>query len=199
MKNLPLILSVVALLAIGHLYYLHFSHPSTQPAPAAIVPPASAAGGVKIAYVQGDSLDANYEWLKKQKEAINQRMKTAQKSMEAKQEAFMRDMNSLQERFNQGNMTQAEAEKEQAALVQRRDKIAEEAAKLDKQLADDQEKAFHDIYADLEAKLKTLSSQIGYDYIFSYSRGGQILLANDSLDITKQVLDLLNAKDEQKK
>jgi Skp family chaperone for outer membrane proteins len=45
----------------------------------------------------------------------------------------------------------------------------------------------------VEDKLKTLSNQIGYDYILSYTRGGQILLASDSLDITKQVLDLLNA------
>ena len=48
----------------------------------------------------------------------------------------------------------------------------------------------------METKLKTLSSKIGYDYILSYSRGGQILLANDSLNITKEVLDLLNAKDQ---
>lgn len=199
MKNLPLILSAVALLAIGHLYYLHFSGQKTPAGPVAIVPPPSANGGVKIAYVNGDSLDANYEWLKQKKAAINQRMENAQKTMAAKQEAFMKDMNDLQERFNQGNMTQAEAEKEQAALLQRRDKIAEEAQRLDKQLGDEQEKAFKDIYADLETKLKTLSDQIGYDYILSYSRGGQILLANDSLDITKEVLQLLNAKDEQKK
>ena len=67
--------------------------------------------------------------------------------------------------------------------------------RLSKSLGEEQKKAFNDLYANIETKLKTLSSQIGYDYIFSYSRGGQILLANDSLDITRQVLDLLNAKD----
>ncbi|HNE28198.1 MAG TPA: hypothetical protein PLW66_03475, partial [Saprospiraceae bacterium] len=51
----------------------------------------------------------------------------------------------------------------------------------------------------LETKLKTLSDKIGYDYILSYSRGGQILLANDSLDITNEVLQLLNARDQEKK
>jgi Skp family chaperone for outer membrane proteins len=50
----------------------------------------------------------------------------------------------------------------------------------------------------LENNLKTLSSQIGYDYILSYTRGGQVLLANDSLDITKQVLDLLNSANAKK-
>jgi outer membrane protein len=92
-------------------------------------------------------------------------------------------------------MTQAEAEKQQAALMQRGQKLEEEKMRLSKSLSEDQKKAFDDLYANVEAKLKTLSSQIGYDYILSYSRGGQILMANDSLDITKQVLELLNAKD----
>lgn len=197
MKQLPLILSIVALLAAGHLYYLHFS--SAKKPAVAIAPPPSVSGGVKIAYVNGDTLDAKYEWLKQKKEAAKQRAEGVQKSLAAKQEALIRDMNNLQERFNQGNMTQAEAEKEQAALMQRRDKIAGEAEHMEKQLAEEQEKTFKDIYSDLETKLKTLSDQIGYDYILSYSRGGQILLASDSLDITNQVLELLNAKDEQKK
>ena len=196
MKNLPLALSSAALVAVAILYVLHFSAKTAPAADAqAIVPPPSQAAGARIAYVNGDSLDANYEWLKQQKDALEQRMKNAEKSLGNKQDALMRDMANLQERFAAGNMTQADAEKEQAALMQRRDRLAEEAAKLDKQLAEEQKKAIENIYADLEANLKTLSDQIGYDYILSYSRGGQILLANDSLDITKQVLELLNAKE----
>jgi outer membrane protein len=95
-----------------------------------------------------------------------------------------------------GNMTQAEAEKADMALRQRAQKLEEEKSRLGKSLNEDQKKAFDDLYANIETKLKTLSSQIGYDYILSYTRGGQILLANDSLDITKQVLQLLNAKDQ---
>ena len=82
--------------------------------------------------------------------------------------------------------------------MQRSQRLEEEKARLGKSLAEDQKKAFNDLYANVETQLKTLSSQIGYDYILSYSRGGQILLANDSLDITKQVLQLLNAQEKGK-
>jgi outer membrane protein len=105
----------------------------------------------------------------------------------------MRDAAALQEKFQSGTMTRAEAEKAQAALMVREQKLGEEQQRLGKQLAEDQRKALNDLYANVEDKLKTLSNQIGYDYILSYTRGGQILLASDSLDITKQVLDLLNA------
>ncbi len=198
MKNLPLILNIVLFALVGHLYYLNFS--KNKAAEPVITAPASQSGGVKIAYVNGDTLDAQYIWLKKQKDAIQQRMQAAENSLAAKEQALMKDANALQERFQSGNMTQADAEKQQNALMQRGQRLEEEKVRLSKSLSEDQKKAFNDLYANVEAQLKTLSAQIGYDYILSFSRGGQILLANDSLDITKQVLDLLNAQElEQKK
>ena len=198
MKNLPLILNIVLFALVGHLYYLHFN--KNKAAEPVITAPASQSGGVKIAYVNGDTLDAQYIWLKKQKDAIQQRMQAAENSLAAKEQALMKDANALQERFQSGNMTQADAEKQQNALTQRGQRLEEEKVRLSKSLSEDQKKAFNDLYANVEAQLKTLSAQIGYDYILSFSRGGQILLANDSLDITKQVLDLLNAQElEQKK
>jgi outer membrane protein len=194
MKNLPIILNIILFALVGHLYYLN-SKKSGGNAPQTIVPSAAHAGGARIAYVNADTLDAKYEWLKEQKTAIEQRLTNAEKSLASKEEALMKDANALQQKFQEGNMTQAEAEKQQAALMQRGQKLEEEKMRLSKSLSEDQKKAFDDLYANVEAKLKTLSSQIGYDYILSYSRGGQILMANDSLDITKQVLELLNAKD----
>ena len=195
MKNLPLILNIVLFALVGHLYYLNSS--KNKPAEQSIAAPATQGGGVKIAYVNGDTLDAQYIWLKKQKDAIQQRMESAENSLAAKEQALMKDAQALQERFQGGNMTQADAEKQQNALMQRGQKLEEEKMRLSKSLSEEQKKAFNDLYANVETQLKTLSSQIGYDYILSYSRGGQILLANDSLDITKQVLDLLNAQEQQ--
>jgi len=197
MKNLPLILNIVLFALVGHLYYLNLKKPQAAE-PQAILPPTSQSGGVKIAYVNADTLDAKYEWLKQQKQAIEQRLRSAESNLVSKQEALMRDASALQEKFQAGNMTQADAEKAQAALMQRSERLQKEEENLRKSLAEDQKKAFNDLYANVESKLKELSGQIGYDYILSYSRGGQILMANDSLDITKQVLELLNAKEEKK-
>ncbi len=191
MKNLSLILNAVLLLAVAHLYYLNFNKKST--AAETSLAPVGGVPGARIAYVNADTLDARYEWLKTQKAAIEQRARSAENSLQGKQESLMRDAAALQEKFQSGTMTRAEAEKAQAALMVREQKLGEEQQRLGKQLAEDQRKALNDLYANVEDKLKTLSNQIGYDYILSYTRGGQILLASDSLDITKQVLDLLNA------
>jgi outer membrane protein len=79
----------------------------------------------------------------------------------------------------------------------RQQKLEEEGSRLSKELADAYQKAMNELMANVEVQLKSLQSQIGYDYILSYSKGGgQVLLANDSLEITKEVLELLNAKKE---
>lgn len=197
MKNLSLILNIILFVLVGILFYLNLKKPQAA-AQQVILPPASQVGGARIAWVNADTLDAKYEWLKQQKEAIQQRLRNAESSLQAKEEALMRDLQSLQERYQTGNMTQADAEREQATLMQRGQKLEEEKSRLGKSLSDEQKKAFNDLYSNVEDKLKQLSGQIGYDYILSYSRGGQILMANDSLDITKQVLELLNAKEEKK-
>lgn len=195
MKNLPIILNIILFALVAHLYYLNSKMCKTCSAQQAITPPASVSGGVRIAYVNADTLDAKYEWLKQQKQAIQDRMENAQKKLAAEEDAIMKDAQTLQEKFQGGNMTQADAEKADMALRERAQKLEDKKASMSKSLDEDQKKAFNDLYANVEAHLKTLSNQIGYDYILSYSRGGQILLANDSLDITKQVLELLNSKD----
>jgi outer membrane protein len=197
MKNLPLILNVILFALVGHLYYLNLKKPQAGEQQV-ILPAASQTGGVKIAWVNADTLNEKYEWLKQQKQTIEQRLRSAENSLQAKEEALMRDAAALQQRFAGGNMTQADAEKEQGALMQRGQKLEEEKSRLGKSLAEDQKKALDNLYSNLEAKLKEISGQIGYDYILSYQRGAQILLANDSLDITKQVLEMLNAKEEKK-
>jgi outer membrane protein len=154
MKNLPIILNVILFALVGHLYYLNSK--TAKPAEGqAIVPAPSQAGGSRIAYVNGDTLDAQYEWLKEQKTAIEQRLSNAEKSLASKEEALMKDAANLQQKFQEGNMTQAEAEKQQATLMQRGQKLEEEKMRLGKSLSEDQKKAFNDLYANVEAKLKT--------------------------------------------
>ncbi|HMX40882.1 MAG TPA: OmpH family outer membrane protein [Saprospiraceae bacterium] len=194
-NNISLILNIILLAAVAHLYYLNLK--KSSPASPAIVAPSSQQMGARIAFVESDTLNEKYEWLKQQSEAIEQRIKSAENSLATKQQSLMKDASALEERARGGNLTQADYEKQMAALQQRSEKIRDEEARLTKSLADEQKKAYDELYAKVEAKLKMLSDQIGYDYILSYKRGGPILLASDSLDITKQVLDLLNAESKQ--
>ena len=196
-KHFSLALQIVLLLAVGYLYYLHFSQkPLTSSAePAAKASNASAYRGVRIAFVNADTLDAKYEWLKEQKKALEQRVQSAERSLSSKKDALMRDLEAFQKKYESGTVPPAVLEKEYAALAERQQKLAQEELRLSQQLAEEREKALSALTANVEAQLRSLQAQIGYDFILSYSRGGgQVLYANDSLDITNRVLELLNAK-----
>ena len=195
-KNISLLLNGILLLAVAYLYYVQFSKKAGSEHAAAIIAPVSAGGGVRIAYVNVDTLDQKYEWLKQQRAAMEQRLDNIRKSLGGKKDALMKDMAAFQKKYESGTVPPAELEKEYSALTQRQQKLSEEENRLSNQLAEEQQKTNNELMAKLEAQLKSLQSQIGYDYILSYSKGGgQVLLANDSLDITVQVLELLNAKE----
>jgi outer membrane protein len=187
-RNLSLILNVVLLLAVAHLYYLNLSKKSH-----AVVMPGSPEGGVKIAYINIDTLNAKYEWLRQQEESLQQRAESAEKSLRSRQEAFMRDVEAFQKRAASQTVAPAQLQKEQGNLERRQQQLAAEEQRLGQQFAEEKQKANTEMWAQIESKLKSLQSQIGYDYILGYVRGGgQVLLANDSLEITNQVLELLN-------
>ncbi len=47
--------------------------------------------------------------------------------------------------------------------------------------------------------LKRFNRQYRFDYILGYKTGGEILIANDTLDITRSVMEVLNAEYQQRK
>jgi outer membrane protein len=198
MKNSSFVLNALLFVLVGILYYLHFSGGKST-APEAIVPPAGfSGGGVKIAYVNTDTLFANYQWYNDQKTALEQRIKSAENSLISKQQVLEKDMAAFKQKDASGNYSPAQLQPEYDALMKRAQALAEEEARLTKQLSEQESKAANDLIANIETQLKNLQSQIGYDYILSYARGGgQVLLTNDSLDITRQVLQLLNAQQQQ--
>jgi outer membrane protein len=194
MKNLSLILNAILFVLVATLFYLRQKDQQAAHKPAEIVPPASASGGMKIAYVNADTLDLKYEWLKQQREALEKRLTSLSATFETKMRAHQEKSMAFQQKAEAGNTPPAELQKEYEILAQQEQRLQQEGAKMEKSLGEDRQKAIEGMYTQLEAKLKTLRDKIGYDYILSYSRGGQILMANDSLDITNQVLELLNEK-----
>lgn len=195
MKNLSLILSILSLLAVGYLLMDNFKGKQQPTEATTVVAPATQAVPVRVAHVDLDTFNAQYEWLKEQRAALEQRVRNAESSMASKKESLMKDMAAFQQKAQSGTVARADLEKEYQKLAAREQTLVQEEQRLTKQLAEQQEKASKELMLNLETKLKSIRSKVGYDYILAYSKGGgQVLLANDSLDITRQVLELLNAK-----
>ena len=195
MKNLSLALNVILLLAVAFLFWREFS-PAQPEAPVEEVVETPEAMPLKIAYVNADSLLENYDAFKAKRDELQKKQVDADNSLKARGRSLEREFMAVQERVQKGELTQKQIQDEEQRLGQKQQNLMAEQERVTKQLLDEGAKIQEELQDELISHLKDLKSKMGYDFILSYQPGGQILLANDSLDITKQVLQLLNAAKE---
>ena len=154
----------------------------------------NAAGGVKIAYVEVDSLMTQYEFCKDYNLLLNQKGENAQKTLAEKQRALQSHANALQKKYeSNGFTTRDELERAQNQLAREQQDLAELEQRLMSELANEQQQLTMEMRDSIQAFLKTYNKAKKYDYIFSRS-GDNILLANPKFDITRDVVSGLNKR-----
>jgi outer membrane protein len=194
MKNLSLILNFILLVAVGILYYLHFNtekpeaEATTTEAPVLLTEPATSA----IVFVNSDSLLTKYDYLKSKKTELEARQKKMEAEMEAESSKLRKDYENYQQRG--ALMTDAQRQQTEEQLMMRQQQLMQKEKTLLSKLDDEQEKINETLHNNLTTFLKDYNKGKNYQFILGYQKGGGILLANDSLDITQWVLEGLNKK-----
>lgn len=150
--------------------------------------------GLKIAYVEVDSLMSQYQFCKDHNLLLNQKGENAQKTLAEKQRALQNHANALQKKYeSNGFTTRDELERAQNALAREQQDLAELEQRLMNELGNEQAQLTLEMRDSIQAFLKTYNKGKKYDYILSRS-GDNILLANPKYDITKEVVAGLNKR-----
>jgi outer membrane protein len=157
---------------------------------------ALAMAGSKVMYVNLDSLQERYTWFKQKNEALMQRQRSAENAMESKAREFQSRVLALQQKAQQGNTPPAQLQQEEQTLGAQQQSLAGERDRKAKELADEATKFNDELRKRIKDVLAQVQKQKGYDYVISYSDnvGSQFWYVNPSLDITSEVLDILNAQ-----
>jgi outer membrane protein len=194
MKRLPIILNLVLLVAVAVLYILHFASHKGNSAAVGSAPGtvADVKGSLKVAFVNIDSLISKYDLYKDNVVKLGGKQKQMEAELNEKTEKYQKDNTDAQYKYNKGLLTSTEAQElgkklndEQQNLVKLRDQLSQE-------LAEQQQVMNRKMVNEIEKYLKDYTKLHPYHYIFSYSFGQNLLYANDSLDITREVLLKLN-------
>lgn len=196
MKQFSTILNIVLLIAVGYLYFLHFSSdkkPKTTDNNAVTTHVDSCLGEPIIAYVDLDSLNNNVSFIRQRKKELE----VEQNSIANEYESAYRDMENEKNNFlKRGNaITQKEAEDFQAKLMQRQQQI--EATKQTKaqNLAQKGAKIMEDLQARMKEFLSEYNKDKKYTYILATGTGLDYLFYKDSTrNITTAVVKGLNEK-----
>jgi outer membrane protein len=149
----------------------------------------------KIAYVNIDTLEAKYELLKAKREEFKHRQEVMESELQRSYQQMQSDAQQVQKKAEANTLTQSEYEAAQKRLSQMQQSLQTRKETLTNELVKQQEDFNKDLKTRLDEFLDEYNKTHHYDYILSYSYAGSSLLyVNKQLDITKDVVDGMNAK-----
>jgi outer membrane protein len=197
MKNGLLVLNIILLIAVGVLFYLHFSTPGKQSASSAgtvlsgnpDIPAGSS--NVRIAYIEMDSLENAFTVIRDVKSELARR-----------EEAMTNELNGLEKRYRSrgqelqaqaATMNQVQSEAAQKEMMQLEQTIRGRKQELDQQYQNLYMDKMKDVKTRIENYLKEYNKDKGYTYILAYEPG-LFYYKDSTFNITGDVIQGLNKK-----
>jgi len=203
-------LNVALVIAVAVLYYLHFSNCGTSCSssstcdsiagekPVVLMPKEIKAS--KVVYVNVDILNEKYDMLKDLSAEMLGQQQRLESQYQAKAQKLQQDYAELQQKASQGLLSENQSVTEQKNIMKRKEELDKMEYQL-QALVEKTQKKNEEIRKTIIDYLKEYNKNAKYDYILTYTEGpgGSILLTNDSLNITNEVLEGLNAQYKSKK
>lgn len=147
---------------------------------------------VKIAYIDTDSLRANYQLVKEMRDTLEFNFKKLENDMKQRQSSFEARARDFQNKINSNSITMEQAQKTEQQLMMEQQNIMELKEKYTNELAE-QEYMMNERFIDSVYNfLKRYNAKSNFEYILGYTKGAGILYADDNLDITPLVIEGLN-------
>jgi len=158
----------------------------------------------KIVYILIDSLLANYDLYKDNKNELEEQYQKSEKALAGKIEAFQRRVGAFQQEVmaieqKANTIAPVELQKLQEKFSKQQQNLAKEEEALMKQrdnAAMDLEKKLVEMQADLQIKideyLEKVAEEKGYDFVLMKGSGGGVMYGRSTLDITEATLEVLN-------
>lgn len=187
-----LTLNIVTLAGLIILFILYFTGSGSKNSTTSGAVAKANKGAISVAFVNNDSILSNYDLVKKMRADLQAKGSRLEAEVAAKQKAFEKDAAYFQEQVKKKAISDQSAQEiygqlqqNQQNIYQLRDKYAAELQQSEM----DMNVALIDSVMNF---LKRYNEKYKFDYILGFTKGGNILFANDTLDVTKDVIKELN-------
>ena len=188
---------MVLVLAVSMLFYLHFNEntPVAKTLKKTTINDTLSGAANSIAYVNIDSLLLQYNFSKDLNDQFVKRKNMLSNQLDGKAASFEKEAVEFQEKVKRGGfLTQQSAELQQSELLKKQQSLQQLEYDLSNQLAKEQQDLNKQLYDSISNFLKVYNEDYNYNFIFSNSLGGNLLFANEKLDITTDVISQLNER-----
>ena len=150
--------------------------------------------GLKIAYVELDTLMSQYQLYKDYSEVLTRKGNNIQKTLAQKQRALESHAASVQKKYESNEFTtRDELERAQASIDKEQRDLAELADRLQNEFAIEQARINEEARDSIQSFLKRYNKTKKYDYVM-VKAGDNLLIANPKYNITNDIVKGLNKR-----
>ena len=192
MKKLQLTVVIVFTLAIAGLYILYFTGIGAKGESGGFSSSVAPVEDNQIFFVQIDTVLANYDMAIDLADELERSFESSDAEFAAEQSAYQQELSDYQDRYNRGLITRSEATNIEQQLYVKQQELLQLQQSLSDELTEQQSVMNRRLIDAIMQYLNDNKQNYNYRYVLGASFGGNILYANESLDITQSVITGLN-------
>ena len=198
MKNTPLILSAIALVAVTVLGIIPFTgRKASDNGAAGTEEGAAAASGGDIVYFNLDAVINGYDMANDLRSVVETKAQNISDEINRRGNKLQNDVNAFQEKINKGLITRSVAEAQGQKLEEQRNAFNEYANQKNQEIAEEQQVMMNNIGDAIKKFLDKYAAEKGYAMILATQ--GDILPApvaagDSTLDVTEDIIARLNSE-----
>jgi outer membrane protein len=191
-------LNIVMLVGLIVLYILYFTGSGGKSDTLAGAITKANKGAISVAFVNNDSILSNYDLVKKMRADLEAKGKRLEDEVASKQKAFEKDAAYFQDQVAKKTISEQSAQEIYGQLQQNQKTIYDLRDRYAAELQQSEMDMNVALIDSVMNFLKRYNEKSRFDYILGFTKGGNILFANDTLDVTKDVIKELNAAYQEK-
>lgn len=187
LSKISIAINIILIIAVVNLYVNTSGNSSDGET---MVEATSSNKNMKIAYIDTDSLNIHYEYVKDITEELNKEIAKKERRLERKTTKLQSEFTQLQRMSP--NMTQAQLQAAQQRAVEMEREMQTLQNDLSIELTEEQAEMQLKLVEKLDSFMNRYNETEQYDYILKKFAGSEILIAKNTYDITDTIISLLN-------
>lgn len=146
----------------------------------------------KIAFVDSARLIENYEGMKVAREAFQQKSLQWQANIDTLTSEFKRAVDDFE--TSKSKLSTKEAELSRQLIETKRKQLVDYQQAIQQQAEQEDYQMTQKVLSEVNGLINDYAKQQGYDMVLGASGNGNIVYAKEYMDITEDVMDMLNTK-----
>ena len=192
MNKIQIVINVILVAAVATLFGIVLADKKPASAEVAVSTPSEV---MPVAYLNVDSLLANYTFAQEASEKLMTKQEDARVKMNTKLRTFQNEVADFQRKLeNNGFLSRERAEQAQQKLAKKEQELQELEAKLTQDIMSENQKLNVQLADSLTNYLKEFNADGRYHVILSNTAKDNVLMAAEQYDITDEVVAGLNAR-----